>query len=331
MRWTITLIFACLVVAGLGLSLNTKPGRPADGPVAIEAMPLVLNASDPAQVKLGPLHYLGGWELKSRRTLFGGLSSMAIRPGGEIWALSDGGVMFEFPEPAGHDKFIGLARVLRTAKPEKSWMPRPEDSEATAVDPDFRHVWVGYELMQLICRYTADLNEKGTCRAPKAMADWPETESIESLARLPDGRFVSIAEGAPGKDGGRDMLVFAGDPVEATTPAPTRMSYMPPTGYDPTDAVYIGNGKLLVLNRRATLYDGFTSVLKLIDINHIKSGAIINGPEIARFAPPILADNFEGLALEHIGNQRILWMVSDDNHLFLQRTLLLKFALDDSL
>lgn len=331
MRWLITSIFACLVVAGIGLSLNTKPGRPGDGPVAIEAIPVVLNAADPAQVRLGPLHYLGGWQLKSRRSHFGGLSSMAIRPGGEIWALSDGGAMFEFPEPAGNDKFIGLARVLRTAKREKGWMPRPEDSESMATDPDFRDIWVGYELLQVVCRYTADLREIGACRKPKAMADWPETESIESLARLPDGRFVSIAEGAPGKDGGREMLVFAGDPIEAATPRPIRMSYMPPTGYDPTDAVYIGNGKLLVLNRRATLYDGFTAVLKLIDIGHAKEGAIINGPEIARFAPPILADNFEGLALEHVGNQRILWMVSDDNHLFFQRTLLLKFALDESL
>lgn len=331
MRWLISVLFACLVVAGIGLSLNTKPGRPGNGPVAIEAIPVVLNSSDPAQLRLGPLHYLGGWQLKSRRTHFGGLSSIAIRPGGEIWTLSDGGAMFEFPEPGSADKFIGIGKVLRTAKPEKSWMPRPEDSESMATDPDFQHIWVGYELMQLICRYTADLKQIGTCRAPQEMKHWPETESIESLARLPDGRFVSISEGAPGKAGGRDMLLFAGDPVERTTPAPIRMSYMPPTGYDPTDAVYIGKGKLLVLNRRATLYDGFTAVLKLVDISHMQPGAIINGPEIARFAPPILADNFEGLALEHVGRQRILWMVSDDNHLFLQRTLLLKFALDDSL
>lgn len=331
MRWLIAVLFVCLVVAGIGLSLNTKPGRPTDGPVAIEAIPLVLNSADPGQVAVGPLHYLGGWQLKSGRTLFGGLSSVVIRPGGEIWTLSDGGAMFEFPEPAGHDRFIGLARVLRTAKPQKKWMPRPEDSESLAAAADFSHVWVGYELMQLICRYKSDLKSIGTCRAPREMANWSDTESIESLVRLPDGRFISISEGAPGRNGGRDMLVFAGDPVEARTPPPIRMSYLPPTGYDPTDAVYIGNGKLLVLNRRATLYDGFTAVLKLVDISHMKLGAVVTGPEIARFAPPILADNFEGLALERVGNQRILWMVSDDNHLFLQRTLLLKFALDESL
>lgn len=331
MRWLITVLFACLVIAGIGVSLNTKPGRPGDGPVAMEAIPLVLNSSDPSQVRLGPLHYLGGWQLKSRRTLFGGLSSLAIRPGGEIWALNDGGAMFEFHQPAGHDKFIGVAKVLRTAKPPKHWMPRPEDSEAMAADPDFRHIWVGYELLQLICRYKADLSSIGQCRRHHRMSGWPETESIESLARLPDGRFVAIAEGAPGRKGGREMLLFDGDPAEAKTRRPERMSYIPPVGYDPTDALYIGNGKMLVLNRRATLYDGFTAVLKLVDISHLKPDAVITGPEIAHFAPPVLADNFEGLALEHVGGQRILWMVSDDNHLFLQRTLLLKFALPEDL
>jgi hypothetical protein len=40
-----------------------------------------------------------------------------------------------------------------------------------------------------------------------------------------------------------------------------------------------------------------------------------------------LADNFEGLAITREGSRIILWIASDDNHEFFQRTLLLKFAL----
>lgn len=331
MRWLITILLLALVMVFSADSLNTKPGRPTAGPVAMEAVPLVLNAADPAQVQIGPLHYLGGWELKSRRTLFGGLSAMAIRPDGHILAMSDGGAVFDFAQPRGAERFIGTAMVPPVIKPKKSWMSRLEDSESMVASPDFQNIWIGYELLQTICRYTADLKALGTCVAPAAMAQWPETESIETLARLPDGRFIAISEGAAGPEGGRDMLLFAGDPVNRATPRPIRMTYMPPTGYDPTDAVYIGENKLLVLNRRATLHDGFTAVLKLVDIGAVKAGALINGPEIAHFAPPILADNFEGLALEWQGKQRILWMISDDNHLFFQRTLLLKFALPEHL
>lgn len=331
MRWFLGLFLLLGALAIAASSLNTKPATPTPGPVAITIEPLVLNPADPAQVTLGPLRYLGGWELKSGRTLFGGLSALAVRPDGQIWALSDGGALFQMPQPGAAAKVIIEARVLPILKPKKHWMPRPEDSESMTVDADFRHIWVGYELLQLICRYEPSLTVIGPCRRPHKIYDWPPTESIESLARLPDGRFIAISEGGAGPAGGRDVLVFAGDPISLATRRPVRMTYMPPTGYNPTDAVYIGDNKLLVLNRRATLYDGFTAVLKLVDLKNMRKGAVLNGPEIARFAPPVLADNFEGLALERHGKQRILWMVSDDNHLFFQRTLLLKFALPDTL
>lgn len=331
MRWLIALLFACLALVGIGLSINTKPATPTPGPVAISIEPLVLNSQNPAQVRLGELRYLGGWELKSGRTLFGGLSALAVRPDGQIWALSDGGVVFELPQPGAAQKLIIQARLLPIKKPKKHWMPRPEDSESMAADADFRHIWVGYELLQLICRYETSLTAIGPCRRPHQMSGWPPTESIESLARLPDGRFIAISEGGAGPANGRDMLVFAADPENLATRQPFRMTYMPPTGYDPTDAVYVGGGKLLVLNRRATLFDGFTAVLTLVNVKHMKPGAVLDGREIARLASPVLADNFEGMALEQHGTQRILWLVSDDNHLFFQRTLLLKFALPNSL
>lgn len=331
MRWFLSLSVLLIMLSIAASSINTKPATPTPGPVAIAIEPLVLNPDDPAQLTLGALRYLGGWRLTSGRTLFGGLSALAVKPDGQIWALSDGGVVFELPQPGPAAKVIVQARLLPINKPKKHWMPRPEDSESMAADGDFTHVWVGYELLQLICRYDTGLKQIGPCRRPHQLSGWPETESIETLARLPDGRFIAISEGGSGPAGGRDMLVFAGDPVSLTNRRPLRMSYMPPVGYNPTDAVYIGNGKLIVLNRRATLYDGFTAVLKLIDLRQMREGAALDGPEIARFAPPVLADNFEGLALERHGKQRILWMVSDDNHLFVQRTLLLKFALDESL
>ncbi|HEX5537000.1 MAG TPA: esterase-like activity of phytase family protein [Sphingobium sp.] len=327
MRWMIAIIVIGFGMVLLATSTVTKPSRPGSGPVTIAATPLVLDSDDPSQTRAGPLQYLGGWELKGRRGLFGGLSSMLIRPDGKIWALSDGGVMFTFPQPMSPG--LGQATVLRYKKPRKHWMPRPTDSESIVADPEFRHIWVGYEMVEVICRYTTDLAHIGKCRAWPEMEGWPEAESLESMVRLPDGRFLVIAEGEPSRDGGRAVLLFSGDPVEKTTPRPIHMTYIPPPGYNPTDALWIGDNQILVLNRRATLYDGFTAVIKLIDLGAMKPGAVLGGREIARLAPPLLSDNYEGLALEQRNGQRILWVVSDDNYLFFQRTLLLKFALPE--
>ena len=43
---------------------------------------------------------------------------------------------------------------------------------------------------------------------------------------------------------------------------------------------------------------------------------------------PLIHDNFEGVAITREGRDTIVWLVSDDNQLFLQRSLLLKFKLD---
>jgi hypothetical protein len=69
-------------------------------------------------------------------------------------------------------------------------------------------------------------------------------------------------------------------------------------------------------------------VLTLIDPRRIRTGMTIRGREIARLAPPLTVDNFEGLAITREHGATMLWMVSDDNLLFLQRTLLMKFRLD---
>lgn len=52
---------------------------------------------------------------------------------------------------------------------------------------------------------------------------------------------------------------------------------------------------------------------------------------VARLAAPVQHDNFEALAMsweKRRGKQiPVLWIASDDNGLFFQRTLLLKFAM----
>ena len=332
MRFLIAFLFLALV-AGTGYAgwkTLKKPSRLADGPIAISMKPLVLDSAEPTRTTLGSLHFLGAWQLTGPDRSFGGLSSLQIHPDGMVWALSDSAVMVVFPQPGAPGKAWAKRLPVFEHKPGTKREHVPEDSESMVFDPVTGRTWIGFELVQIICRYSARLAKVERCRSWPEMKDWTSTASIETMAHLPDGRFLVIAEGAVGNRPGRDALLFAGDPVDQATPRPVRMHYIPPVGYDPTDAVAIGHGKLLVLNRRATIYDGFTAIITLVDIGSMKPGGTLTGKVVARLAPPVLADNFEGLALERGSNgQRILWVVSDDNHLFFQRTLLLKFALPD--
>jgi hypothetical protein len=58
------------------------------------------------------------------------------------------------------------------------------------------------------------------------------------------------------------------------------------------------------------------------------AGSVLKGEEIANFAPPVTTDNYEALTVTFEGGRTIVWIASDDNFIDLERTLLMKFALN---
>jgi len=282
-----------------------------------------------APESFGPLRLTGAWQLSSPHRAFGGLSSMTVGDDDALIALNDTGELFGFRVTAPEGQ--GFVEPLPRPGLEKDWPGWKWDSESMQRDPVSGRIWVGFELLQRICRYAPDFKRREGCVTPQEMQSWPVTGSIESLVRFGDGRFMAIAEmgmaTTKGMSGAHDVLLWQGDPVDPATPPPVHLGYRPPTGYRPTDAVWLGGDKLLVLNRRLTLAEGFTARLSLVTLPRLESGAMLTSKVIATFAPPGLADNFEALALSHENGRPILWVGSDDNHLFLQRALLLRFAL----
>ena len=126
---------------------------------------------------------------------------------------------------------------------------------------------------------------------------------------------------------GRSALLFDGDPALAATPA-TTLRYRPPAGYRATDAALLPDGRLLVLNRRFAWLEGVSTALVLVEPGAIRPGATFEGRLVARLGWPLANDNMEAMSVTREGGRTILWLASDDNFSPLQRTLLLKFALE---
>lgn len=293
------------------------------------AMAVAASPIDPGDLaalgaRPGEPHYLGGWSLKASHPFFGGLSALHITDDGFVTGLSDTGQLATFR--AGLPRSPGRWAPL-PALPGKDREASYWDTESMTMDPASGRIWVGFEMRNRICRFNAAFAAMEHCAFPPAMASWPQTKGIESLARLPDGRFLAIGENAPAPHGGHDMLLWAGDPVESATPPPIHLEYHPPLGYLPTDAIAIGPDRLLVMNRRVTIRDGFIGAVTLVDISDLTPGRILTGKTVLSLSAPRPHDNFEGLAMSRENGVPILWIVSDDNRLFFQRTLLLKFAM----
>ena len=297
-----------------------------------------LDPADPSRRRLGSLTYLGGAELRSRDPAFGGYSSLRVeqRPNGDRFTLlSDGGNIVAFTMGADWRPH-GVQFQNLPQGPGTGWEKRDRDTESMAADPATGLIWVGYERYNAIWRYAPGFARAEAQRTPPEMARWPINGGPESLARLPDGRFVTISEDAhvpPAHWTGaeaerlhsRTALLFPGDPIRTR---PVYFAYMPYGRYDPADATALPNGDLLVLDRAFRLPFRFSNRLSLVPASAIRAGSVARGQLLATLDSPLIHDNFEGVATTIEHGATIVWLVSDDNQLPLQRTLLLKFRLD---
>lgn len=295
------------------------------GPITATAIPLDRDRPGPMQV--GRLRFLQGWRLRSPNRSFGGLSTMVADHAGRFLALSDKGSVFRFR--IGARGIIGPSRIATL--PDTVGPKVLNDTESMAIDPATGRIWVGYEVRNAIRRFDPRLAHSTGESAPRAMARWPSPTGPESMERLRDGRFVILSENAavPGIDRAKQALLFDGDPTEPATRV-TRFAYRAPApGFWPTDMRQLPDGRLLVLHRKLSVRDGFSASLGIFDPKAIRPGALVTAHEIARIHQPLAIDNMEALAVTQERGRTIVWIASDDNFLWLQQTLLLKFALTD--
>ena len=302
--------------APLGLQRRDPP--PAVSLVQFDPVPL--DEAAPESRRLGRLVFLGGWALTSNDPRFGGISALHVEAG-RVLALSDAGWRASFPLPAGRGP-VRAEVAMMAAGPGPAEEKANRDVESLAAHG--RTLWVGFEQANSVWRYDrSDFAVRGSAR-PAAMARWSGNRGAEAMVRLADGRFLIFSEG---KGGDSEAVLFAGDPSVAGTEA-LRLRYRPPPGYRITDAALLPDGRLALLHRRVALFEGFTARLTLARLPALTPGAVIGGDEAAAFEGSVTRDNFEALSVAREGGRTILWLASDDNYNKLQRTLLLKFALD---
>ena len=299
-------------------------GQDAD----IKVKRVVLERSHPARVRVGRLRFLGGISLTSTDPAFGGFSSLQV-VGDRFTLLSDGGNIVRFQ--LGRDwqpQSVTFANL--PGGPGTGWNKRDRDSESLTRDPATGQNWVGFERANAIWRYSADLARVERWVRPPSIRQWRENGGPETLLRLHDGQFLTIAEVArPGQDEAlRDGIMFSGDPALAPR-AGYRFFYKPTQGFRPVDATELPDGTLLIVERRFSLPYQFSTRLLTIRPGAVQPGRIVAGQSIAALNAPLIHDNFEGVAAVREGSKTIIWVVSDDNRSFLQRSLLLKFGLED--
>lgn len=313
-----------VILAGL-LLVPGYAGSPRLGLWGPRPSLTVTPLSPPAQLRSGRLTWLGAARLSSRDPAFGGFSALAVA-GRRFTLLDDGGRHVTFTLDGGWRPGGARFGTLPDG-PRSGWEKRDRDSESLASGPDGR-LWVGFEDANEIWRYSPGFARAERHARPRRMRRWDGGGGPESLARLRDGRFVTIAETTrpPGQTG-RAGIVFASDPTVRPGDA-VAFTYHPAPGFDPSDMALTPDGDLIVLERRWLLPVRFRLRLALVPAAALRAGAQVHGTELGRIALPWPTENYEGLAVVREGPATILWLVSDNDQDWWRPSYLLKLRLD---
>lgn len=321
MRVLLLLLAFPLLATFAPFSLAREPVTPAV--LRLHAEPVALRENAPDQRRLGQLRFLEGWWLRSNDPHFGGVSAMHVE-GDAITALTDTGRLYFFRPPRRSGPTPLRGRWL-TGGPDTPKQLR--DTEAMVVSQGA--AWVSFERRNMVQRYDPDSWRLLASARPAAMRDWPLNAGAEAMLRLADGRFLIFCEGRRREDGTTPALLFDGDPTDPRT-STLELRYRAPAGFRITDAAPLPDGRLLILNRRLSWRGGIEAKLVVTERPDLEAGAVIAGREIAHFAGAVTSDNYEALSVTREGGRTIVWIMSDDNFLAFQRTLLMKFVLEDA-
>ena len=313
-----------LLLLALVLALVAPAAGAEDIP--IRSRQVFLSNDNPDIDRVDSLEFRGGIELLSSDSRFGGLSGLTVsNDGSRVTAGGDQGNWF-------------VARLLYDARerlagatggrifPIHDRDGRPvRDRNARDAESLFRlpdgALGVGFERMHRLMRYSEPGATGTVLPAPLGLSASPPNGGAEAVVRLADGRLLVFSEQLDAKPGIAAAWIGTGRDWRA-------VGYRRSGIFQPVGAARHDDGTIFVLERRFTTIGGLAARIVQVPADRIVAGTVFEGHERGQLAPPLIADNFEGIAVRRgKAGETLIYIVSDDNFHDLQRTYLLLFAL----
>ena len=288
----------------------------------------------------GKLDFRGGLVLSSPVKAFGGFSGIAIDPDGRrILLVSDEGGWLSAEITSAGAAPTGLANPrmgpIRGIGGRPLDKKRDLDAEAvTLLEGTLARgtVLVGFERNHRIGRFPVIdgvlQNPVGYLKLPPEAKRMRTNKGFEAVAVMQGGPFkgsvIAFSERFPDNPAQHTgWLWVKGEPA--------RLAFPDIGEFEVTDATSLGDGTLLILERRFRWTEGVKMRIRRFAPGEVKPGALMQGDTLIESDLSSEIDNMEGLAAHRTpGGQIVLTLVSDDNfNHFLQRTLLLQFTLAD--
>lgn len=318
--------------AGVARALDRKAPRP----LAVDAHPFShFSASERDRRVFGKLTFLGGLELRSKDPEFGGISSGQIDPDGKgFLAMSDHAhwITGRFVEQDGVLTGIEAAMIAPAIAPDGRRMKDTRYFDSEGMARKGNSVFISVERTHDILHFEfgqRSFNARGRLiEVPAEMKGLDGNRGIEALGVLPKessyaGSLIALAERVP------KGAASPNNPGWIIGPRPGWLTVRKIGAFDITDVNFLPGGDMLILERRFTPFFGLGFRIRRIPIGMVKPGAELDGEVLIEADLSHQIDNMEALMVHRAADGRtMLTILSDDNFSLLQRTLVLRFALN---
>jgi hypothetical protein len=328
------LVAALLTAAGsYALAASIRHSRTLTR-IEVRATPIQsFDNRDSSRVRFGELEFRGGLALTSSFEAFGGISAIHVEPdGSHFLALTDKGswlrgrIVYEAGRPAG----IADAEMAPILGPDGKPLAARRWYDAESLAEIDGTLYVGIERVEKIVRfnYARDgLAARGEpIKVPDDFKTFTYNKSLECLAVPPKGsalagQLIAVTEHSLDAHGNHRAYVLDGDRV-------VRFSVKRSDGFDVSDCTILPPADLLLLERSYSPLRRVAMRIRRIPLDRIKPDSVIDGKPLIVADMGYQIDNMEGIAVHrNAEGETIITLVSDDNFSFLQRNLLLQFAL----
>lgn len=333
LRWLSAGVVAVVIsVAGfIGLAQALRISKAA-GRIEVEAAPIAsFDTRDPSRIRFGSLEFRGGLVLTSRDQAFGGISAIHVEPdGAHFLAITDQGswlrgrIVYSGPRPAG----IADAEMAPILGPDgrplaaRGWY---DVESLTERDGAF---YIGIERVEQIVRF--DYRRDGllargqAINVPAEFKTFTFNKSLECLTSPEQGvlagNLIVVTEHSLDAAGNLRSFILNGADV-------VRFSVKRTDDFDVSDCAILPPGDLLLLERRISPVRGAAIRIRRIPLSELKADAVVDGRPVIEADLAYQIDNMEGIAVHrNAAGETIITLISDDNFLLIQRTLLLQFA-----
>jgi hypothetical protein len=275
-------------------------------------------------------------ELNAAHTDFGGFSGMALkRDGSKIYAITDRARLAEADPVADPQGGISCWRSV-SLRPLRGTSGDPlagsyldaegmtfSNSEQTKALISFerRHRAVEYDLTEEKATPLRELKQ------PDIADELTYNESYETVRRLKNGDIILFPEYLPEKGAPSRLRGYV---LNRKTDQWKQIRIMQTeVGRYVTDLIELKNGDILTLERAFTVLTGPTAIIRHFSRAEFMSGVPQKGEILASFNRQTGSDNFEAMASLPIADGELIYLLSDDNFLSLQKTLLVTLKIPD--